>query len=246
MRVHSIILFFLVCTVVQGQEKPVVEKLSESNIEFCSKNDLLKYSTGGEKWKAEVRKLTQSNSVDGSDDSILCLGSSSFRLWNSIGVDMAPYKMVRRAYGGAKYCDLAIHTQQLIDGLRFRAVIIFVGNDITGSVTDKSPEEIVRLSSLVMATIRSQKPAVPIFLIAVTPTPSRFKHWSKTEKANLALEGLAKSLPNTFFVKTDTKYLDANQAPRPELFGKDMLHQNQQGYNLWASIIKESLAANLK
>jgi GDSL-like Lipase/Acylhydrolase family len=242
-RVHALVLFLLLNMSAMGQEKKVAEDLSESQKAFCSKNSLLEYAEKAAKWKAEVDRLSENNATEGSDSDILCLGSSSFRMWESINKDMAPYTMLRRAYGGAKYCDLAIFTPKLIDGLKYRAVLIFVGNDITGSDIDKSPGEIVRLANLVIASIRSQKPTVPVFLIAITPTPSRFKVWPKIQEANQALEAFATRQPNTFFIKTGTSYLTANGEPRSELFLKDKLHQNQQGYDLWSSIIKRSLSS---
>ena len=229
-----------------SQEKPIKDSYSEKEIAFCVKNDLIKYAEKAAKWRTDVERMVQENSQDGDEQDILCLGSSSFRLWDTINKDMAPYKMLRRAYGGAKYCDLAIHTPKLIHGLKYRAVLIFVGNDITGSDADKTPDEIVRLSNVVIASIRSDKPSVPIFLIAITPTPSRFQHWPKIQEANRALEASAKSQANTFFIKTEDRYLTSSGESKPELFRKDMLHQNQQGYDIWAGILKQSLASHLQ
>jgi lysophospholipase L1-like esterase len=159
---------------------------------------------------------------------------------------MAPYKVVRRAYGGAKYCDLAIHTPKLIDGLRFRAAMIFVGNDITGNEKDKTPEEVARLAKIVMDSVRQQRRDTQIFLIAVTPSPSRFQHWPKIVQANRAFENLAANEANTLFVSTQDKYLNSQNEPRAELFVKDMLHQNSAGYAIWSSILKDSLNQNLR
>jgi len=226
---------------VEGQEKSVPEKTTS----FLSANDLIQYQVDAAKWDPDVAKLAATNESDGGEDAILCLGSSSFRLWNSIVEDMSPHQMVRRAYGGAKYCDLAIHAPQLVAGLRYRAAMIFVGNDITGKEKDKTPEEVARLAKIVMDTVRKERPDTPVFLIAVTPSPSRFKHWPKIRVANESLQKLAASQPKTFFVATQSQYLTESGEPRPELFVKDMLHQNKDGYAIWARILKDSLARNL-
>ena len=228
---------------VYGQEKAANE--SESS-KFIVLHDLTKYAADASKWEQDVAKLIATNLSDGDDDAILCLGSSSFRLWDTISADMAPYKIVRRAYGGAKYCDLAIHAPKLVDGLRFRAAMIFVANDITGSEKDKSPEEIARLAMIVTDTVRKQQPHAPVFLIAITPSPSRFQHWPKIALANKALEKLASDEATIFFVPSQDKYLNSQGEPRPELFVKDRLHQNQDGYAIWSSILKDSLKKNLR
>ena len=227
-----------------AQEKPATDSALATS-PYVLEHDLLKYATEAAKWDKEVAKLAANNSVDGSDEAILCLGSSSFRLWDTISADMAPYKIVRRAYGGAKYCDLAIHSPKLVEGLRFRAAMIFIANDITDK-ENKTPEEIARLSKLVVETVRTQRPDAPVFLIAITPSPSRFQHWPKITLANKALEKLAAELPNTFFVATQDKYLNTRGEPRAELFVKDMLHQNQDGYAIWSAILKDSLGKNLR
>ena len=124
--------------------------------------------------------------------------------------------------------------------------MIFVGNDITGKETDKTPEEVVRLSKIVIGVVRKQRPNAPIFLIAVTPSPSRFQHWPKIMLANQSLEKLAGNERNTFYVATQNKYLNPQGEPRPELFVKDRLHQNKDGYAIWSSLLKDSLEKNLR
>ena len=228
---------------VFGQEKTANEN---NSLQFNAKHDLTKYALEAAKWDKDVAKLAATNSTEGGEDFILCLGSSSFRLWDTIAEDMAPYKIVRRAYGGAKYCDLAIHSPQLVNGLRFRAAMIFIGNDITGKETDKTPEEVARLAKIVIDTVRKQRPNAPVFLIAVTPSPSRFQHWPRIKLANQSLEKLAGSEANTFFVASQNKYLNLQGEPRPELFVKDMLHQNKEGYAIWSSLLKDSLEKNLR
>jgi hypothetical protein len=185
------------------------------------------------------------NASQGGSETILCMGSSSFRLWDSISDDMAPFSVVRRAYGGAKFCDLAIHAPKLIEGLQFRAAMIFVANDIVGKEKDKSPEEVARLAKIVIDAVRKENPAAPVFLIAITPCPSRFPTWPTIAMANQSLENLCSPESKTYFVATQSKYLDAKGEPRPELFVKDMLHQNKDGYAIWSGLLKEALNKNL-
>ena len=227
---------------VFGQKKADNEN---DSLQFIAKHELTKYAADAAKWDKEIAKLAATNSTDGGEDFILCLGSSSFRLWDTISEDMAPYKIVRRAYGGAKYCDLAIHSPELVNGLRFRAAMIFIGNDITGNAKDKTPEEVARLAKIVMDTVRTQRPDAPVFLIAVTPSPSRFQHWPKITLANQSLKKLAAIEMNTVYVATQNKYLNPQGEPRPELFVKDRLHQNKDGYAIWSSLLKDSLEKNL-
>ncbi len=233
-----IALFALAC---QNAFAQLNTELTESDRqEWIQGNDLAQYASAAAKWNNDVQQLSKSNPTEGGSDTVLCLGSSSFRLWDSIDTDMAPYTVLRRAYGGAKFCDLAIHTPQLVHGLRFRAAMVFVANDITGSEADKTPQEIQRLAELVIHKVREQNSAAPIFLVAITPTPSRFDHWPKIQAANVALQELATRKQHVYFVSTQEHYLTDGK-PRSELFTTDRLHQNETGYKLWASILKKSL-----
>ena len=227
--------------VYQNASSQEFTELTESDRqEWIQGNNLAQYASAAGKWNNDVRQVSKSNRTDGGSDTVLCLGSSSFRLWDSIDSDMAPYPVLRRAYGGAKFCDLAIHIPELVHGLRFRSAMVFVANDITGSKTDKTPQEIQRLAELVIGKVREQNSTAPIFLVAVTPTPSRFDYWPKIQAANLALQEIATRTENVFFISTQEHYL-VNGEPRGELFTSDRLHQNEAGYKLWSSILKKSL-----
>ena len=199
------------------------------------------YREAAEKWIPDIQKLTQDNATAGASDAVLCLGSSSFRIWDSIGVDMAPHRMVRRAFGGSKFSDLAIHIDQLIAGIEFKAVAIFVGNDITGEPDDKTPDEVARLAAIVIERIRRERPTAKIYLIAVTPTPKRFGVWDKICESNNALEALANRIEDAVFIPTQDAFLGIDRKPKNELFQKDQLHLNAEGYRVWAAILKAAI-----
>lgn len=211
---------------------------------WIESNDLQQYVEPAMKWEEDVLAMAKNNRVEGGPEAILCLGSSSFRLWDSSGLDMAPHQVVKRAYGGAKFCDLAIHVPKLVEGLPYRATMIFVANDISGSKSDKSAAEIQRLAELVIRHLQNQNPSAPIFIVAITPTPSRFEYWPKIRDANASLLELSKRLQNVRFVATEDEYL-LNKKPREEFFKSDMLHQNDKGYSVWARLLKSALEQHL-
>ena len=84
-------------------------------------------------WSHDIEALEQRD-VHQRDpkDAILFIGSSSIRRWNSIETDMAPYQVVQRGYGGAKYSDLAVFSNRLIHPHKYSAVVVFVANDVQG------------------------------------------------------------------------------------------------------------------
>jgi hypothetical protein len=196
------------------------------------------YRERSEKWKEDVAKLAAGNATDGGAEHVLFLGSSSFRLWDTIHEDLAPVKVVKRAYGGARFRDLAIYTPELIAGLRFSKAVIFIANDITGKDSeDTDPQTTSKLARLVIAQLRSEHPEVPIHLVAVTPTPVRYKHWPRIQVTNRMLRKIAETTPGVFYIPTAYAFLDRDGHPRAELFKEDRLHLNSIGYQIWARIL---------
>lgn len=213
----------------------------------CTPNYIKKYAATEDRWKKEVSELvTLDKTEPDPKDGILFIGSSSIRLWKNIHQDMLPYQAIRRGYGGASFTDLIHFTDDLVYPHQFKALVVFVANDITGSPEDRTPEEVLDLAKTVVNTVRKKFPDVPIFQVSITPTPSRWKVWAKQKEANELMKAYFSSHKNLYFIDTEAAYLNEKGEPRTELFIGDNLHQKQQGYDLWASLIKQSLNAHLK
>lgn len=194
------------------------------------------------RWGETIAKMEQANQTEPHpDDAILFLGSSSIRMWADIATDLAPHHPIQRGYGGARYSDLAVFAERLIRPHRYAAAVIFVGNDVTGNAKDTPLDELERLVRHVIEVSRQHQPDAPILLVEITPTPSRWKAWPQIRQANRLLRDLSLTEPGVFFVETAQYYLDANKQPIDGYFLEDRLHQNREGYTLWASIIRRRL-----
>jgi lysophospholipase L1-like esterase len=193
-------------------------------------------------WEKEVQKYEQQDRSEPDPESaILLLGSSSIRLWKTAAEDLSPYPVISRGYGGAKYSDLAVYAERLVKPHKFRAAVIFVGNDVVGGKDDRTPEEVAELARFIVQTIRRHNAEAPVFLIEITPTPKRFAVWEEIRQVNARLRELSFLETNTFFIETAEAYLTRDNLPRPEFFGDDKLHQNQTGYKLWGKLIRSEL-----
>lgn len=221
------------------KDAPKIATVSPGHIQ---KYALEPYVESSKHWGAEIAKLAAKNATDGGKDKILLLGSSSIRLWDSSDADLVHWKTVRRGYGGAKFCDAAMYTPNLVKGLQFQGAAVFVANDITGGPNDKTPEEVARLAAVVVESIRAENPNAPVLLISITATPSRFKAWPAIEQANTELAKLADSMDGVYFADTKSSYLDEHGNPIPAYFVKDMLHQNAGGYKVWGQLIADKLS----
>lgn len=195
------------------------------------------------RWEKEIAKLEKLDSQEQDPEhAILYIGSSSIRRWASISEDMAPWPAIRRGYGGARFSDLAVFVERIVTPHNFDALVIFVGNDISGKDQDKSAEEVLRLFKYVVGRIREKNPRQPIFLIGITPTSSRFHVWPKVQEMHKLVQQYIDRDESLHFINTADKFIGKDGKPMDDLFVADRLHLNADGYRLWASIIKAELA----
>ena len=209
---------------------------------IVSCSPLKKYEDTAAKWENEIIKLENlDSSQDYTTNQILFIGSSSIRLWKSIKRDLEPYEPIRRAYGGARYTDLIHFTERLVSPHNIKAVGIFVANDITGGENDLSPKEVLKLAKYVVKQIRTSHKSSSVFFIETTPTPKRWKAWSKISQANDLIKEFCDSSDRLFYISTRDYFIGDNGLPTEEFFIRDKLHLNRKGYALWADIIKKNL-----
>jgi lysophospholipase L1-like esterase len=73
--------------------------------------------------------------------------------------------------------------------------------------------------------------------LAIKPSPSRIKIIDRIRSANALIAATCARDPRLAFADIYTPMLDAQGAPRPELFIKDMLHLSPAGYAVWAPVV---------
>jgi len=215
---------------------------------LASCNVSRKYTAEATKnWEKDILKFEQQDKSEKDPaNAILFAGSSSIRLWSTLKEDVAPYPVIQRGFGGSKFSDMAVYAKRIIYPHQFKALVIFEANDITGSKTDKTPAEVDKLFRNIVKTVRKKYADQPIFLFEITPTKSRWAVWPTVKQTNQMLKETCSKLHNTFFIETASAYLNKDGEPRNELFIKDMLHQNHEGYIIWGDLAKKKLDEVLK
>lgn len=194
------------------------------------------------KWEADISVFDSLNRVEQSDaNTVLVAGSSSVRIWDSIIEDLAPYHVMQRGYGGAKMIDFTYYSDRIIKPHQFKAIVIFVANDIAGVESDLSPKEVFRLYKDLVKQVRKRNPATPLCWIEVTPTPKRWSVSRDIQEASGLIEAYCDRNDNLHFISTFEQYTSQEGLPDSSLFMEDMLHLNRDGYLLWTEIIKSSL-----
>ncbi len=193
-------------------------------------------------WESDIEKFEQLDiSKSYPSDAILFAGSSSIRLWSTIGKDMMPYNVIQRGYGGAKLSDFSVYADRIIYPHPCQAIVIFIANDISGNENDKSPLEVSQLFRKTLYIIRRKFTDTPVFWISITSTPSRWAVWPEIKEANAMIKEICESHRNTYFIDTEKYFLNSSGLPRTELFLDDRLHLNADGYAIWTGIITNEL-----
>lgn len=194
------------------------------------------------KWEADMLVFDSLNLVEQSDaNTLLVAGSSSVRIWDSIQKDMTPYQVMQRGYGGAKMTDFTFYAHRIIKAQQFKAIVIFVANDIVGLESDRTPKEVFRLFKDLVKQVRKRNPLTPLCWIEVTPTPKRWDVSIEIQKASRLIEAYCSKYDDLHFISTFDKYITPEGLPDSTYFRKDMLHLNSSGYQHWTGIIKSSL-----
>ena len=199
------------------------------------------------KWENEFAAFDKLNRTEKySDQSILFVGSSSIKLWNTIKDEMAPYPVIQRGFGGSRTPDVVQNLDKIAYPHQFRALVIFVGNDITGSPNDLSPTETMLNFKEMVKIIRHKYKKQPVFIVEITPCQSRWKQWPQIQQTNAMLKALCQKGKNLVFIETAKSYLNDKKEPNNDLFRDDQLHLNHQGYLIWGKLIKSQIDQKLK
>lgn len=176
---------------------------------------------------------------------IVFVGSSSIRRWQSLAEDMAPMVVMNRGFGGAKILDAIHYADRIVTVYQPKAVVVFVGsNDIFGDVA-KEPALLRDRFVEFVNKVRAGAPDAPIYNIAITPSKSRWEHWSRVQETNALIQEVIDTDPALHMIDTNAGLLEADGTPNPEMYVEDELHLSALGYAHWVSVIKPILMRDL-
>jgi lysophospholipase L1-like esterase len=193
-------------------------------------------------WEEDIRALeTATAGRYAPGQAVVFIGSSSIRLWDTLEEDMAPIPVLQHGFGGAKLNDVVHYADRLVSAYRPLAVVVFAGtNDIDPSVS-KTPETLLASYQAFVDRVRSVQPDLPIFYIAITPSPRRWSVWPIAQATNRLIGQWSEADPNLHVIETSAALMDAAGAPDPDNYVFDGLHLSDRGYAAWTLIIRERL-----
>ena len=175
--------------------------------------------------------------------SVLFMGSSSIRKWYSLNKDLAPIPIINRGFGGSTLPEAIYYFNRIALPYEPSTIVLYEGdNDITA--TFLTPDITLKMFKLFVRLSERYLPDTKIYFLSIKPSPARVKFTDKMLITNMLIkEECAKNINLEYINITDTMY-DYDGEINANLFAKDMLHMNKEGYKIWTKIIKEFLLNN--
>jgi lysophospholipase L1-like esterase len=158
---------------------------------------------------------------------------------------MASLPVVNRGFGGAKIKQVAYYADQIVIPYHPRAVVLFAGTNDLGRFRTKTAQEVFEGYIEFVKVVQAALPDTPIYYIAITPTPARWKIWPIAHEANQRIKAYTETDQRLHFIDLTNEILGPDGRPKRDLYIWDRLHPSAKGYALWTSIIKPTLEADL-
>jgi lysophospholipase L1-like esterase len=203
---------------------------------------LLNVSANAQPFANEITAFKKQDSISmPQKNTILFVGSSSFRMWKTVQNDFPEHTIINRGFGGSALPDVIRYADEIIFPYQPKQIVIYCGeNDIASSDTVTS--EMVRDRFIILfEMIRNKLPDVPVLFVSIKPSPSRWSMKDRMIEANELIRKYLKKQKQTKFVNVWKPMLGKDGQPISDIFIGDNLHMNAKGYAIWQKIIEPLL-----
>jgi lysophospholipase L1-like esterase len=164
------------------------------------------------------------------------VGSSSFTMWKSAPEDLKLFPVINRGFGGSTLKDVLHYFDRVVLPYKPRLILLYEGdNDMAGH---KDPEKFLADVKAFVERVKKDLPKTTLLILSIKPSTSRAALWPKVQEANRLVADYAKTQKGVETVDVGTALLGDDGKPKDELFLKDKLHMNKDGYKLWIEILK--------
>lgn len=195
------------------------------------------------RWEDAVRAFEASDlAAPPPADALLCIGSSSMRMWHeTIEADLAPLAVIPRGFGGSTMYDVLHFAGRIVLPYRPRAVLLYEGdNDIDSGVP---PQRVAAVFAEFVSQVHAQLPQTRIHVLSIKPSPARWSKWPQMQAANALLQAACAGDSTLAYVDVATPMLGPDGRPRSDLFLADQLHLSARGYALWTEVVRREVVS---
>ena len=190
-------------------------------------------------WEPEIRNFELYDKTNPPPaNSVLFVGSSSFRIWKTTASDFPEYKVINRGFGGSQIAEINYYFGRIVKPYSPKTIVFYAGDN---DLSQKTPETVLQDFKTFADKVHWAFPKTPILFVSIKPSVARWKNKEKIMKTNRLIETYARETDYIHFIDIFPAMLDKEGNPRPELFLKDGLHMNRKGYEIWIASLKPAL-----
>ena len=192
-------------------------------------------------WEKEIAGIEKREAANPPPKhAMLFIGSSSIRIWKTLPTDFPEHPTINQGFGGSEVIDATHFADRLVFPFDPAMVLLCSGgNDIHNGM---SAEEVANDYEDFYKTVHAKLPNTMIVFISIRPNPSRWKERDENKKYNDLVKQFVTDNPDhQAYIDTWDVSLNPDGTARKELFQKDMLHFNPEGYKLLTARVREQL-----
>jgi hypothetical protein len=194
---------------------------------------------GTNKYTGEVAKFA-SQPVP-TPGGVLLVGSSIFKRWTNAVSDLAPLPVTNRAFGGSQTSHQLMFFDQVVPPCYPGLIVWYCGsNDIKGkrdaaSILGRTEEWINRVKQMDRTT--------GVLLVSVIRAPQKHRdaQIDVVNAVNRGYEEIARTKEGVFYVDVNPVLQSLTGESKVELYVKDGLHLNVEGYHQMATLLKPAI-----
>lgn len=166
---------------------------------------------------------------------IVFTGSSSIRLWTNLKQDFPGLPVLNRGFGGSVANDLTVYAEEVVLRYQPKVLVIYTGsNDVNAGL---SAGEALADYTKFLNLVHERLPETRVIVNSVKVASSRLKQMTTVQELNRKLEAWCKGQPWVTWVEATAYLIGTDGKPKDELFRKDRLHLNPDGYGLWKGVL---------
>ncbi|MDP8245277.1 MAG: SGNH/GDSL hydrolase family protein [Candidatus Hinthialibacter antarcticus] len=196
------------------------------------------------KWEKDISKFEkqdQENNIKNVD--VLFLGSSSIRMWK-IKKWFPELNAINRGFGGSQIEDSIYYFDRLVTPYQPKVIVFYAGDNDVGS--GKSPQRVFNDFKTFIHLMKTKAPGSRLIYVAIKPSIKRWNLIDEVRETNKMIHQYCVKKSNLEFFNIDPPMIGPDGHPRKEIFLEDGLHLNEDGYQLWSSMLYPKIERMLK
>ncbi len=193
-------------------------------------------------WEPAIRDFEEADKIHPPKPGcIVFAGSSSFRFWDSLVLDMKPIDVINRGFGGSEFSDLDLYAKRIVVAYHPSAVVVYEGDNDLAEGSTKTPEMVAADFRKFVQIVHGALPDTWIYILAIKPSKLRWNQWPAMKAANKLMQDYAATEQRVQYVDIATPMFDASGNLPRDLFKSDGLHPTAKLYAMWTAILKPIL-----